>query len=138
MEFRNKIKMRMALGALYLIIGIILIIISNLSIPQNEYGYTFGAVFAVMGLVRIVQYARLMKNPEALKTREIAETDERNLMLLTQARSLAFSTYISLAGTAVVVCYVLNQAAIGQIIAYCVCAYVAIYWIIYAIVRRKY
>lgn len=138
MEFEKKIKTRIAVAVIYILIGITLIIVSNLGIANNEYANPFGTVFLICGLVRIVQYVRLLKNPDAMEKRRISETDERNLLLMTQARSLSFSVYIICAGLAVMACFILNQPQTAQFIAYTICAYVVIYWICYMIVKRKY
>lgn len=73
-----------------------------------------------------------------MEQREIAEKDERNIMLWTQARSWAFGIYTILAGGAIMVLYAIHMEFAGQIIAYALCALVFIYWVCYMILRRKY
>ena len=87
-EFEKKIKSRAMLGLIYALIGAAIIITANTIKTDNDVAYSFGAVFAAMGIVRFVQYTRLLNNKSALEKREIAENDERNVMIVTKAQML--------------------------------------------------
>ncbi len=138
MEFRKKLKVRLYTAIAYIIIGAVFIGLSFTRLGSNEMISSFGAVFAVMGIARIIQYMRITKDEESIHQREIAETDERNVMIWTKARSLAFSIYILAAALAVVVLYLMNMNFAGKIVAYNLFGFVAIYWICYFIISRKY
>ncbi|MDO5396485.1 MAG: DUF2178 domain-containing protein [bacterium] len=138
MEFRKKLKLRLYAAVGYTAIGAVLIIISFFGAAENEMLSAFGAVFIVMGIARIVQHIRITKDEASLRDREIVETDERNVMLMTKARSLTFSIYIMLAGITMVVLYLLNKAFAAQIVAYAICTITLIYFVCYHIISRKY
>lgn len=138
MEFRKKLKVRLYTAIVYIIIGAVFIGLSFTRLGANEVISTFGAVFAVMGVARVVQYLRITKDEESIRQREIAETDERNVMIWTKARSLTFTVYSVAAGLAVIVLYLLNMVFVAQIVAYTVCAFLIVYWICYFIISRKY
>ena len=138
MEFKKKIKQRICLAVVYLVIGATLCVLSYMSIIKNEYMSAFGAAFAVAGLAKIIQNARLMSNPDKMQLRAVAEKDERNIMLWEKARSLTFAVYICAAAAAMIVCLLLDMELAGRIIAYNICGLVFIYWICYAIIKRKY
>ena len=138
MEFKNKIKTRIYLAVIYIAIGVIFCTVSYMSEAENEFISVFGAALAVSGIARIIQYTRLMKNPELMESRAIAEKDERNVMLWEKARSLTFAVYIAAAAVAMIVCFMLNFEFAGRVIAYTICGLVLIYWICYAIIKRKY
>ena len=137
-EFEKKIKSRAMLGLIYALIGAAIIITANTIKTDNDVAYSFGAVFAVMGIVRFVQYTRLLNNKSALEKREIAENDERNVMIVTKARSLAFTAYFVLGGITVPVMFLTGNRTIGLYVAYSICAFVVISWLSYLIIRRKY
>ena len=59
-------------------------------------------------------------------------------MLWEKARSLTFAIYICAAAIAMIVCFLLNMEFAGQLIAYNICGIVFIYWVCYAIIKRKY
>ena len=136
MEFRKKLKVRLYTAICILCLGIILIIAGFFS--TNEMASSFGLMFAVIGLARIVQYRIISKDEESLHKREVAETDERNVMLWTKARSLAFSVYVLVCAVAVVVLFLLDMDIYAHIISYSLFAFVGIYWLCYFIISRKY
>ena len=138
MEFKKKIKQRICLSVIYLILGIVLCVLNYMDITTNKFVSTFGAALAVAGLAKIIQNARLMSSADKMQLRETAEKDERNIMLWEKARSLTFAVYIFVAAIAMVVCLLLELEFAGQIIAYNICGIVFVYWICYAIIKRKY
>ena len=138
MEFKKKLKLRLYAAIVYVLIGAMLIILSCTDFTDNEILSSFGAGFAVIGIGKIVQYIRITKDNETLHAREVAEMDERNIMIMTKARSLAFSIFFMLSGIAVVVLYILNLTFAAQIVACTIGAFTLIYRICYHIISRKY
>lgn len=138
MDYRKKLKKRLAYAIGYVVIGAVLILLQFIGNVENEMISYFGAAFGVCGIVRVIQYIRIMSNEDKMEQREIAEKDERNRMLWEKARSLTFGIYIMLAGISIVVMYAVGQEFAGQIIAYTVCALAFIYWVCYMILSRKY
>lgn len=138
MDYRNKLKLRLYTAAVCAAIGIILILMSITGHIKNEIASSFGAMFVVIGAARILQYVRITKDEESLHRREIAEKDERNVMLWTKARSLTFTIYILLSAAAVVILYLLDMASAAKTVSYMLCALVFIYWVCYFFVSRRY
>lgn len=137
-EYEKKIRLRSRIGLVYALIGAAIIVAANTVKTDSDIAYSFGAIFAAMGIARFVQYTRLLNNKIALEKREIAENDERNVMLVTKARSLAFTAYFILGGIAVPIMFLTGNRETGLYIAYSICAFAAVYWVSYLIVRRKY
>lgn len=138
MTFKNKMKIRLCISFVYIIIGIIFTVLTNIGMIKNEVMFAFGMVFSVCGLVMMVKNIRILKGYENFKEKEIAETDERNIMIWTKARSLAFSIYAVMAGILIIVLYMLNLDYEAQIIAYNLFGVLVIYWCCYFIIRNKY
>ncbi len=138
MEYRKKLNKRLGYAIGYIVIGTALILLQFIGRVDNEMSAYFGAAFGVCGVVRIIQYIRLISNKDKMEQREIAEKDERNIMLWEKARSWTFGIYTILAGMTIMVLYSIHMEFVGQIIAYTVCALVVIYVICYYIIRRKY
>lgn len=138
MDFQKKVKLRLFLAIFYLLLGAAFIAVHWKGASQNDAFSYFGLIFAVCGITRIRRYYSMRKHPERMKRAEIAENDERNIMIWTKARSLAFAVYVGLAGTAVILLHLLNRTSEAVIVAYTVCAFVLIYWICYQVIRRKY
>lgn len=138
MDYRKQLKKRLCYAIGYIVIGAALVLLQFTGKFNNEMISYFGAAFGVCGIARIIQYFRIISNKDKMREREIAEKDERNVMLWTQARSWAFGIYIMLAGIAIIVLYIMEQYFAGQILAYTVCGLCVIYWICYMIMSRKY
>lgn len=138
MEFRKKLKFRLLAACLYVIIGAVLIVVSAAGLSRNEQIMAFGIVFVIVGFVRCVRYFQVTKNEETIHAVEVAENDERNVMIMVKARSLTFSLFIMLAGIVMIVLYLLEQSFAAQIIAYTICAFSLLYYICYQIISRKY
>lgn len=136
MDFRKKLNVRLYTAICILCVGIIMVISSFFG--ADDMVSSFGAMFVVIGVARIAQYRRITKDEDSLHRREVAETDERNVMLWTKARSLAFSVYVIACAVAVIVLFLLDMDLYAQIISYSLFAFIGIYWLCYFILSRKY
>lgn len=135
MEYKKKLKTRQYVAYGYILLGIALTVAAN--IWSMDMAFTFGAVFLAMGIARTVQYRRLLNDPEKIRRQEIAEKDERNIMLWTKARSLAFAVYVIAAGIAVIALNLMEMTQAANIVSWCLLGFIAIYWICYFIVVKK-
>ena len=135
MDYKKKLKTRLNTAIIMISVGIIFTVSSIFA--DSEMASTFGAVFLVMGIARVVQYKRLLNDPEEMRRREIVETDERNVMLWTKARSLAFVIYIIALGIAVIVLQLMEMSQAANIVSLCMMGFIVIYWICYFIIIKK-
>lgn len=138
MEYKKKIRQRICVFAIDIIIGAALIAVSVTGAVTNEIISFFGCALAVAGAVKLIQNLILIKNEEALHNQEIAEKDERNIMLMNKSKSAAFSVYLILAGISIIALYLTNNQFAGQIIAYSVCVLILTYFICYHVIKRRY
>jgi len=134
-DYKKKLKTRLNTAIIMISVGIIFTVSSIFA--DSEMASTFGAVFLVMGIARVVQYKRLLNDPEEMHRREIVEKDERNVMLWTKARSLAFVIYIIALGIAVIVLQLMEMSQAANIVSWCLMGFVVIYWICYFIIVKK-
>ena len=135
MDYKKKLKTRLNTAIIMISVGIIFTVSSIFA--DSEMASTFGAVFLVMGIARVVQYKRLLNDPEEMRRREIVEKDERNVMLWTKARSLAFVIYIIALGIAVIVLQLMEMSQAANIVSWCMMGFIVIYWICYFIIVKK-
>ena len=135
MDYKKKLKIRLNTAIIMISTGIIFTVFSIFA--DLEMASTFGAVFLVMGIARVVQYKRLLNDPEEMRRREIVETDERNVMLWTKARSLAFAVYIIAMGIAVIALQLMEMSQAANIVSWCMMGFIIIYWICYFIIVKK-
>lgn len=135
MEFKKKLKKRLYIAIVYTVLGL-LMITSTFIIQTDDFISSFGFALFLMGIARIRNYFIITRNEETIKKREIAETDERNILIMHKAKSAAFSVYVLLSSLAVIVLSFLNMHELSKWIAIGVCVFVVIYWICYMIYQK--
>lgn len=138
MEFKKKLRKRLYYAVSYLALGILLNIVAAVTGFENPFLSSFGSCLIILGLVRILRYVRLAKSDSAVKKQEIAETDERNLMLAERARAWAFTLTVSGAGVAVIVLSLMGYHDRALPLAWLVSGMVALYWLCWCVIKRKY
>ena len=74
----------------------------------------------------------------SMRRQELTESDERIRMMAERARSWAFSLTVTIAGIAVIVLSLLGKHDAALPFSWFVGAMVALYWICWLIIRRKY
>ena len=137
MDYKKKLKQRLSFGGIYIVLGIMMIVGVFVSGSDDDFISALGFAIAVVGAARIVQYLRISKNEDSIKKQEINETDERNLSIIQKARSAAFSVYLLVTCTAVIVTSLCNLHDMARLIGYSQLVLVIIYWICYWVYRIK-
>lgn len=138
MDFQKKIKQRLYSAYLYLLFGFAMIAVAIWKSLDNKFFFSYGLTMIVIGVARIHQYRKINASPEAMRAQEIAETDERNLMLISKAKSCAFFGYVMTCGVAVIILEFLNQPELATMIALSLCFLLLIYYVSYHVLKRKY
>ena len=139
MDYKKKLQSRLYLAAAYMAIGLVLTIVAFVAKTDNDFIPFFGIGLIANAILRFRQYRRITKDESTIKQQEIAEKDERNLMLLEKARSWAFGFYIWFTSKVLIVFAILGvHETLVQMSSYSICLMVLIYWICYYILKRKY
>ncbi len=138
MEYKKKLRIRLIISVILLIIGLGIIITSNILSVDSTFFSPFGLALVVISIVRIRNYFIITRNEERLQKQEIAETDERNLLIANKAKSISFYIYLILSCLSVIVLQLMNKSEIATYISYSVCVMLIIYWISFLIIRKKY
>ena len=138
MEFKKKLKQRLYIAVSYIVIGLVLIAADALNHFENQFFFSFGITLIVMGVLRLIRHRKITKDDASIHIQEVAENDERTLMMNEKARSWAFSYSIMIAGIAVIVLSLLGKHDAAQPFAWYVCGQVALYWICWNVIRKKY
>lgn len=137
MDFKKKLKTRLYIAILYIVLGVMMIAGTFVSKTENSFISSFGFAIVIAGIVRIRNYRLITKNEETIRKQQIAETDERNLSIMHSAKNAAFSIYLLLSCTAVIILSLVNMHEAATRISYSVGLLVLIYWISYWIIRKK-
>ncbi len=135
MNYEKKLKIRLTVYICYTIIGALMMCASYTGLSKGDFLSSLGLAYAVIGITRIICFIRLLTNPEAMEHRKIAEADERNIMIYTKAKSLAFTVFITLSGIAVVILQLIGKDTESVIVAYTLIFFMMIYWICRIIVK---
>lgn len=138
MEFKKKMKQRFVIALSYILLGIVLLLAAFAGKSDNYFFTSFGIALMLMGILRLFQYRKITTSDQALRKRELAESDERNRMMAERARSWAFSFSIMAAGILVIVLNLLGYNKEALPFAWFVCGMVALYWVCWLIIKRKY
>lgn len=138
MEYKKKLKIRLYVAIAYIVLGVAILVTGVLVKSNNEFVSPLGLMLFVIGVSRVKHHFYITKNDERARNKQIAEEDERNVMIILKAKNSAFTAYVILCGIAVIILSLLNLYELSGMIGYSVCILVAIYWICYLIYKRKY
>ena len=131
------INRRLALGIVYIIIGVLLSVLSFVSIV-DEWWQSFGVAIFIVGIVDIIRYIKYRRNVEYKEKVDLSNSDERNRFLSMKAWSWAGYMFVIISGIGVIGFQIAGLRVWSIACSYCVCLIMILYWISYAILKRKY
>ena len=137
MDFRKKLKTRLAVAIVYMVLGLTMIVVFNVINTDNSFLSSFGLALVVIGLVRLRNYFLITKSEESIKKQQIAESDERNIAIAHKAKSITFMICTMLFCVVVIVLQLLEKSQLAMIVSGMVCVMLVIYWITYWVVRKR-
>ena len=138
MDYKKKLKQRLYVNLGWAGIGALFILFWCIRQPENTYPLSLGIAFVIMGVIRTIQYRQTVKDEQALRQKELAETDERNLMMNERAKSWAFSISVFIAGNLAIILSLLGKQDLALLFAWFLCGMTLLYWICWNIIRKKY
>lgn len=136
MDFKKKLKVRRITAIIFIALGILLIAVSAITKNDNPFISSYGLALAVIGVARLRQLSRITRSEDSERKREIAENDERNILIAQKAKSMAFFLFIVITGIAVIVLSLLKMQETAALISYPVCILVVLYWICYYVYQK--
>jgi len=148
-SFEQEIKKRLRGRLIYAICGgaiIIAAFIIRAYIPGDTTTADNWAIGVLIGLFAgveisairsIEKYRRVLKNPEALETLHIQETDERNRVIILRTCRAVVRQTLNILGLALIISAFLSQTVFWTIIA-AILLIVVLYYALFAYYSRKY
>ena len=100
---------------------------------------SFFAGFAAIGILRIIQSTKLLRNPEKAQDYEAMQKDERTVFIANKARSTAF--YISILAQCIVsliAYFAFDSLLVCQVLCFTTCFQCLIYYIFWIFYNKKY
>ena len=131
------INRRLALGIVYIIVGVLLSVLSFVSIV-DEWWQSFGVAIFIVGIVDIIRYIKYRHNVEYKEKVDLSSSDERNRFLSMKAWSWAGYMFVIISGIGVIGFQIAGLTVWSIACSYCVCLIMILYWISYTILKRKY
>ena len=130
-------KYRYIFSIAWIIIGVILVGLSFAEMVDSFWS-GMGSALLVVGILQILRFHRFNNNAGYREKIEIAENDERNHFL--RNKTWAWTGYVFILTSAVlsIIFRIICQDLLSLYASYSVCFMLVIYWIIYAILKRKY
>ena len=138
MEFQKKMKQRQIIAVSYITLGLVLVIADLLKNFENYFFFSFGVALLMMGALRLLHNRKITANQQTMRKQELAEKDERTRMIAERARSWVFSLSMTGAGILVIALNVLGYHDESLPFAWYVCGMVALYWVCWMIIQKKY
>ena len=130
-------KRKMLVSMFWVIIGAALIILELFGVINNPIYAGMGGGWLAVGIMQIYKNLKYHTNEEYKEKIDIEYTDERNRYIRMKAWSWAGYLFIIGAAIISIVLFVTKQIVYGQIISYCMCAVLVLYWVSYMVLQKK-
>ena len=130
-------KRKMFVSIMWVILGSALLILSFVGILDNPMYSGIGGGWLGVGVMQIYKNLKYHSNEDYKEKIDIELTDERNRYLRMQAWSWAGYLFIIGAAIVSIVLFIMKQSVYGQILSYCMCSVLVLYWISYLLLQKK-
>ncbi len=111
-------KNKLTIGIFMFLIGIAALVYGIvIDVEQSAFITGFGSGLGGTALVLIIKTIRDYSNPERRKATEIADTDERNIKIMTNSYALAFRICLLLQALATIVLVFLKESDLALCLA---------------------
>lgn len=133
----NYFKNGIIKNVIYLFLGGLLLTLGFVGII-DEFWSGLGFALIFVGILRLVYYFRLEKNPEQKERVQTEINDERNKFIRNKAWAFSGYLFIIIAGICLIVFKIIGQDLLSLVASYAVCLIMILNWISYIILKRKY
>ena len=132
-----KIEKRFYMNIFYVVIGVALLACGIFEIVDSFWSGMGGALIGV-GVIRLIQFIKIQKNPEYREKIETERNDERNKFIGGRAWAWAGYSFVMLNAVGTIVFKIAGNESLSQYCSYMVCIVLVLYWVCYLILRKKY
>ncbi len=138
MDYKKTLKRRMYVSVAIAVFGALLIAATFIFSGMKSFFSGWGLGLFICGIAGVRKYFYITRDEETMRKREVAEKDERNMMLVNKARSFTFLLYAAGMSIAIVIFECIGKAEVATALAMSLCGLLFLYIIIYNIFQRKY
>lgn len=126
-----------SLSIFWVVLGAVLIV-CHLAKLIEDYWFSMGIAFIVVGILQIIRHIRYKTNAEYRENYDIANNDERNKFIGNKAWAWAGYLYVMIAAVGTIVCKLLGREDLMMFCSGSVCLIMVFYWLSWLWLRRKY
>ena len=130
-------KLRFVFSIIWLVLGIVLVGLAFAGYV-DDFWNGMGSAFVVLGIVQLLRRYRLNKNEEYREKVNIEENDERNHFLRNKAWAWTGYVFVLSAAVLSIVLRILGQDTLSMVASMAVCYMLIVFWISYAVLKKKY
>ena len=130
-------KKEIIIAVIWLLLGLALTLLSILE-TLDGFWSGMGSAFLVIGAVRLLRGYRLSKSETYREQREVAETDERFHFIRSKAWAWAGFLFIIICALCTILFQLLGQKMLCLASGFSLCLMLALYWISFFILKKKY
>lgn len=130
-------KLRFVFSIIWLVLGIVLVGLAFAGYV-DDFWNGMGSAFLVLGIVQLLRRYRLNKNEEYREKVNIEENDERNHFLRNKAWAWTGYVFVLSAAVLSIVLRILGQDTLSMVASMAVCYMLIVFWISYAVLKKKY
>ena len=125
------------ISIVWITIGITLIVLSLIE-KLDEFWSGCGASLLVVGITQLLRSYRINKNEAYREQVEVELSDERNRFIRSKAWAWSGYLFVLIAAVASIVFKIFDQNLLSMASGAAVCIIILLYWISYALLKRKY
>lgn len=134
----KAIKRQLCKAGVMVAVGLILIVVSVVSPSDNAYVPSLGGSFSLVGLIQLVRFVRIARDPVRAKRFEIAMTEERAVLIERQSGFWMFYITLFAEAAALVVFMLLDRDELVSVLAPIICAQCLLKVVIQWVLAKKY
>lgn len=133
----DKAMKRMFLSIAWIIIGAVVFALGIFEIV-DEFWSGFGGALLAVGILQLIRHIRYRTNEEYKEKVDIEVNDERNKFLSSKAWAWTGYIFVLCCAVATIAYRVMGEVELSSLCSTGMCLMVAIYFIAFMILKRKY
>lgn len=125
------------LSIFWVVLGAVLVICRLIRLIE-DYWFSMGIAFIVVGTLQIIRHIRYRTNPEYRENYDIQATDERNKFIANKAWAWAGYWFVMLSAIGTIIFKLLGREDLTMFCAFSVCFIMVLYWLSWLWLKKKY
>lgn len=133
----NNATRRMLLSIVWVVVGVVLVVTSYMGLLDSFWS-GLGVGLIAVGVLQIIRHIRYRTNEEYKEKVDIEANDERNKFLSSKAWAWTGYIFVICCAIATISYRVMGETELSSLCSTGMCLMVAIYFISFIILKRKY